>query len=646
MLEYGSYVYSDEFENPRTQKAKGVVELMKHGFPVPEPFIVALTLDGARRGYDVLYRMITDAFSTSVPGAKKIFARPCPIRPRHGFVESRIVESSDDAVALFEEAKAIDHDAELLLMPYVEAVANAIVTRTTIAIAPGHAGATAGERGLLLPWLGPGQRSETEYLHREAGIREDEQPFYEAVFWPDGGKDEEFSVQPFFTQLRAGPTVPPLRDMVPRRIVVRRVIVVDTRHVNLLDWEREVAGLDPSCDVVAIPGASLSCHAAVHALARGLAVFTSRIPSSGETLEPTLVLPPCDYHAVLDGIGLAFALPLRTTASQAMALRFALFGVHNAAALTGEYSLWIGLALGILARVPFAVLLGELRHGGRGIRKALVQALGIEPSSRHEVYEAVLTKPAEELPPLIQLALVSDELFLVPSAWREQYGGRSWAQCARAWRSLLYALKRFSRMPNHTTYSMAVQRANYLVTLAHNNGWWFNKLLAAEDYNDAANNEVRFAVQAAYFAYVLAMRSGFQLDELRAEAQKTTEGVQAMLRAARRNRSLLREILQPIVHRVQACRRGDKLHLQIVVNAETMEYDRIDIEWDQEDLDLMNNAERVSSAAGTSTQYAVLPMKILSSQTVAVELARRRVILRYNGGRWTIDRIMELARTE
>lgn len=644
MLEYGSYVYSDEFESPRTQKAKGVVELLKHGFPVPEPFIVALTLDGARRGYEVLCRMMTDAFSTSVPGAKKIFARPCPIRPRHGFVESRLVESPDDAAALLEEAKTLDHDAELLLMPYVEAVANAIVTRTTIAVAPGHAGATAGERGLLLPWLGPAQRSETEYLHREAGIREDEQPFYEVVFWPNDQKEDEFSVQPFFTQLRAGPAVPPLRDMVPRRIIVRRVVVVDTKHVNLLDWEREVARLDPACDVVAIPGASLSCHAAVHALARGLAVFTSRIPSAGETLEPTLVLPPCDYHAVLDGIGLAFALPLPTTVSQAMALRFALFGIHNAAALTGDHSFWVGLALGLLARVPFAVLLGELRHGGRGIRKALVQILGVEPSSRTEVYEAALTRPPEDLPPLIQLALVSDELFLAPSAWREQYGGRAWAQCARAWRSLFYALKRFSRAPHHATYSLALQRANYLITLAHNNGWWLNKLVSRDDYTDAANNEVRFVAQAAYFAFAIARNVDFQLDSLRAEAHAAVGRLQTMMHAARRNRSLVQATLQPIVHRVQACRRGETLHIQIITNSETMEYDRVDVDWDDNDSDIMDSAAKFPSAAGTNTQYAVLPVKILDPQTIAVELACRRIILRYNGVRWVVDRIVKLTR--
>ena len=125
---------------PRTQKARGI-------------FLLA----GMDSGWlSQKASLITNESQVgTVPWSDSaMFARPCPVRPRHGFVESRLVHNRAQLLGVWKEATQEDPEAEVILMPFLKAKGNAVVTAKMIAIGPGHDGATAGKNCLEIPISG------------------------------------------------------------------------------------------------------------------------------------------------------------------------------------------------------------------------------------------------------------------------------------------------------------------------------------------------------------------------------------------------------------------------------------------------------------------------------------------------------------
>src|ERR1035437_7070023 len=78
------------------------------------------------------------------------FARPCPKRPRHGFVDSKVVNNPEEAAELIQKTLEIDPDGEVLFAPILDATYSAIWTPGLISIGPGNDGATAGKNSFAL----------------------------------------------------------------------------------------------------------------------------------------------------------------------------------------------------------------------------------------------------------------------------------------------------------------------------------------------------------------------------------------------------------------------------------------------------------------------------------------------------------------
>ena len=82
------------------------------------------------------------------------FARPCPVRPRHGFVDSRPYTGRGALKSIFLEAKEVDPEAELIIMPFLSGKFSGIITPNSLTIGQGHAGATAGTGSVHLHFPG------------------------------------------------------------------------------------------------------------------------------------------------------------------------------------------------------------------------------------------------------------------------------------------------------------------------------------------------------------------------------------------------------------------------------------------------------------------------------------------------------------
>lgn len=489
----------EEQEWPRTQKARGVVALARQNLPVPRYAVVSSFAD-----IDDAIRLF-QAFNYAT-----IFARPCPTRPRHGFVESQVIALSNpekaraELSALLQAAQAIDPDAELLVMPFLQAAYNVITTPGLVAIGPGHAGATAGSNAVEVPWVG---YDASDPLNgaivravSSAGIRS--APYFEWIITPTCLRMMAAEAVP--VQLRDGPAMNAQRDAIPRRMRVQRVVVVDdVARINLIEWEAFVASLDPSSDVVSLPGASLASHAAVHCIVRGIAVMTSRKPRIGEIIEPT-TNETYDVQAFLDGLARGFAMPLsRATQSATRAARFALYAVHNTAVLRGPATAYLGAAAAVLVRIGLALILGEFRH--HPAERQLLRDMGcgtiVDVADRDVIYESLLSSRDHFLHAL-SLSALAMQVFL-NGTWRDGYGGRAWYSCTHAWYRLARAVRLVIRSPNARTLGCVLAEMNRVVNVAHNNGWWMDKVVSSYDFMDAAANHPRFAAAAVVFAHEL-----------------------------------------------------------------------------------------------------------------------------------------------
>lgn len=467
----------------QTQKARGFV-LLAGVLNVPKPYFV-----------------VTEQSDIEVI-AKKLdgnnFVRPCPIRPRHGFVDSRPLDRSvgtpwkDQLDKIYAEAKAADPGAELLISPTINATHNLILTPSRMAIGTGHDGATGGRGSISVPLMGvPFKEIAADFI-KKAGVGEDEDPYIECVVKTNAdaayhGNGPESTI--FFTQLRAGVRVPANvgNDYIPIRMIVKKVVEASG---DLLEWERQAqTELGQEGTVVVHVGGTLISHYGVHCLFNKIPILTTRKPEVGEVLVPTPKAEKPSLDAVRDGlidgwgpyIGLRVNLKdpeikgaqVQLIASNAVALM--LVCLHNAAAMSGEYGYWIGIAATMMMRLGMAASHGESRHKDHSGKKY----------SREYIYMQALNDPeaARETLGFAQWRFHNE-------AWSSSYGGPKWADCTKSILELDIAVRAFLKDPTEETLAKVVSTLNYAVTRAHNGGWWMNKFCDQRVFDDGCGQSM------------------------------------------------------------------------------------------------------------------------------------------------------------
>ena len=374
------------------------------------------------------------------------FARPCPLVPCHGFVESRPVDNTKEASQLFAEARLVDPHAELVVMPVIDAIASAIWTPGQLVIGPGNDGATAGHGAHTLEVTGD---LTSEKLLNKAGITDS--PFMEFV------QDND---QTWVVQLRNGPPVPAgVNDYIPERITVKNVIMLPADPAlrpDLLTWAEMVQSL-PEGTVVCHPGGGLADHYAVHCvqawvfkkLQYPIAVVTTYEPHVGDILEKVQVQQAePDVRELQYGFKLALTHKF-SKAHMHKAACAMLAGVHNAAVWMGKRDRLVGYGMGMAFRLTHTACMGELRHkfgkevGGSGTRDAVyARWWGKTFMARGKLVEAI--------------KLFYDDV------WSGSYGGPRWGDFAWC------AVRLFNRVATGD-YSGAIEVYNELVNCVHNN---------------------------------------------------------------------------------------------------------------------------------------------------------------------------------
>lgn len=454
----------------RTQKAKGVFELARRGL-ISEPFLIQFDTDIESH--------------TCLPWAET-FARPCPIIPRHGFVESRVVNSIAELSEVWAETKHADPDGELLLMQYIDAKRSAVITPAAVVVGAGHDGATSGAAGsVTLPLA---YVDVTPYAREELGVFNT--PYVESV------QAKNLARTVYLVQIRDGVKPPEtLGNYVPHDVTVTQVL---TAGGDLLEWEQLIKSATAGT-VAHHPDGNLLSHYSVHAVTHSIPIiFDQAAPRVGDTLAATVTgQTQFDIPALRQGIAAGMNFVIDGTDNLRL-IRIVFFALHQSAALktTAAGCQVIGIAAALFARFTTAACLGELRHYkyGRPRDRGL---------ARHQVYERVF-----ENYPKVSLELKRAWKIFFTGKWASNFGGKAWAKCTYETIKLDRAIYDVCNADTQEAAANLLAQLNINVNLAHNGGWWLNKFCNKSTMDSQANGKLTEILEAAYEVVPLVTTAG------------------------------------------------------------------------------------------------------------------------------------------
>lgn len=532
-------------DSPITQKARGLRQLHKF-----TPYAGYDTLKSAMYKSLLPYKFYKFKDGLLAPPA---FARPCPIRPRHGFVESRRVRSDAELLTVFQESIAADPNAEVMVMEQLTGNFSAVITNAGITYGIGHDGVTAS--GSVL-WRLPTPPGLDALCFDGSTIKES--AYMECV--EDWG--ELCAVQ-----LRDGPAPPAaLLNYIPHADYKVTAILDATPYMaDLLAWERVAKGLEPGTLVLA-PGCALSSHVVVHCIAHKIAVITERDVwfNVGDVVQPEASTPPAltpaDFKKMASLMGSLFEWHYMAVNEKAKHRAFksdwpllsllernsdkndsfkthiqclsTSLGTLHSMGVWGNSPHELRLrAFGVVTMTKFlaAACLGEARHfyaygPGRDGATAevpwnrLLDQFGISKSSmrdhRDYVYQAALAMGHKQLGETISQTVADFSgkwCRMDDDDWRDyrchgnkdkgcSYGGPKWHHSAKLTRDLYDALTAFMAHPAQAEWANVVSYYNIAVNAMHNGGPLLSKWIETRLFDNAC------AVPALFFANGVAMR--------------------------------------------------------------------------------------------------------------------------------------------
>jgi hypothetical protein len=412
------------------------------------------------------------------------FSRPCPMRPRHGFVDSRLISNLSEAESLIAATRDADPEAEIITMPMVQALYSGIWTPGLLTVGNGNDGATQGKTSMQIPTLGEwypwtpdGAGDEGAAAHagllEAAGVKES--PYIE-LLW----KDED--TEPTPVQLRDGPKLPKAVNYVPKEITVKKIIAAEG---DLLAWEALMKEAKEGT-VVHHPGGSLASHYAIHCVLNGVPCLIDRKPVKGEVLRAESDVREADIKKIRAGFFYAqyWEVPMQT------AVRVMLAATHNITAWRGRCDFLLGLGLGCAFRLTVIAGLGEFRHH-RGTEDSGLKKGG-KKHSRDEVYTCYWKRPLQGITQeRVQMALKS---FGTPGAWGSNFGGKKW-----------YEFLKYAPIIHNQVLSgdanQALESLNLVTNAAHNGGWGFNKFVGHAEFDYSSQNPCWSLIRVARELY-------------------------------------------------------------------------------------------------------------------------------------------------
>lgn len=473
----GNFLGASRF-NPGTQKAKGVFFLQDK----------IKSIQGNFYNWNVPKHLLFRAgisFSDSSFNFP-VFARPCPVNPRHGFVDSTLCNNAEELNQVSAATYAAESDAEILVTKPVDSYYNAIINGQVITFARGNDGATGG-KGCNYFYISEDPLSEMLGLNNRKVIAEDEIPFYEFVFG-DGISSNITNL----VQVRSAPKTPRVKDFVPDTVEVKTILKAEG---DLLDWESLLKTVDPKTTIVDHTNGSLSSHYAIHAIVNKVPIFTTYLPELGSVVPPTVEdvsITDLDKQKFLRSFSAGFSSTEyliknikynQQSIDQIMGgiIRVALSTLHNfsVVSLSKDYEL-LGMVLGLFCRSTFAVSFGETRYNRKRAAANLYYTSyysKVPEGGRNVCYNHMMNLGVDEA----QATMAKVYHIFDRMKWDSSYGGKKWASCTRS------AVELFNACVS-LDIQKVVELFNRVINENHNGGKYLNKVVSYSDFDEAAKS--------------------------------------------------------------------------------------------------------------------------------------------------------------
>lgn len=527
---------------PKTQKARGLRGVILgqnncHLSGYSYSTILWVRSNTSFIGYNdtTLVSTLTTEF-TYAPGVTWI-ARPCPVTPRHGFVESRIVKTVKDLRTVCEETTLADPRGEVLLMPFVEnRDYSAVLTDQGLSIGTGHNGATTGKDAVLVPcisniaqWFdrilgdlhisssnGHTRIARSRYIgYTQSPAR---QPYLELV----GNTIVQARYGPLPT-LGATAYHPQGKSWAifelvwePSTALLADFALFETTLKEKIEEAKNNKGGGNRLLCLYLPHGTLSCHAAVQGICYGASVVTGKVrPQEGKSFIFSSIDRMKYQFAYFQsemqkGLSTGRTTGLTIPSIRASTVAWAAAVVQGMAGvpLTPQSAKFLSTAVTILLRVGLMACFGEHRHfkSYETFYDTQTPIGPLTPSmkspwklkqvkSNRSLYYASTSRSSvlseKTLHTLLGKVLAIESDF-DECQWQSMMGGKAWGICTRSVKQLLIAYMRLVFRPDPPVYAdevkgggymmnelrAAIAAANYLLTVSHNNGKCLTKFVA------------------------------------------------------------------------------------------------------------------------------------------------------------------------
>ncbi len=466
---------------PRTQKARGLQQVGHYSAPVSSQVLEGLVVQDNKKLNDQP-ATVRNRWARLRTDHDALFLRPCPVVPCPGFVESRKVTEPrwNQVRAMMETAQQQDPNAEVLVMPYLNATLSAVLTPGRLTIGAGHDGATRGVNTVDIP-LVPMPLVD-EMRAKEMGIAKGEEPHLELV--------QVGPHLPYLVQIRSGPAMPNgSANYIPERYdatistLYCQWIMVDDQTTDFLQYEAEIKRLKAEEDpkhpiVVGHQGGSLASHFGLHALAYDVGYITEDLkayPALNQYKNNTTVghipAPQRDLFQAGLAVGLTETLSVKDGREVVGA---AIHAVHHASAMLSRHAYLVGLGIGHLFRYGALACAGEARHliHYHDTDQWGLPGVVVKDHERNAVYSAMLNQIEDLRDAVGKTIRVFMDRVLNTS---RGIGGRPWAQCAWSLVGVEAGIGQCLSDATAPRIFSLVGAANTMINQAHNNGWWLNK---------------------------------------------------------------------------------------------------------------------------------------------------------------------------
>lgn len=473
------------------------------------------------------------------------FTRPCPKSPEHGFVDSRLITTKEEALKIIEEIEKVGEIPEFIIMDRVDCEYSGVICPDMITFGLLNDGATQGNGAIEIKVNLP-KEGEDEFRGRFwTNENKEEWPFAEVLY--NGGN------KGILVQLRSGPKL----DNEVKKVRVIEVYEVDS-GMDLIEWGKKSkelkekvkeinsnetengqdrqASLDSNInnmdsdssnsrmyrtmdtpqdfrieETIAIwhPNGALCSHFGVHCRTGSITlpyITSLEKPKIGEVIEIGLI-GDIKLESIKEGLLLGLEAKINGNKNISKEWNKAIndlnsflgsLHISSIADLGDEITAkYIGYCLGIGTRLISGLPFGEISHFNmiKGfdenldkyncdiIKDKIFSIIDKNSFPKNERdYQGIWNLPLD----ILLEGLIECDFTFTNYTWASNYGGIKWGNCTFSLLKVFSSIEKFIRENNIENFNGLVDNINIMVNEAHNGGWWLNKIGNKETFDLAS----------------------------------------------------------------------------------------------------------------------------------------------------------------